>query len=100
MINILIDKIENEIFLISFRPFTDNKFDIMRVDNSTPRFKNFNKLKFSELLCLYFMFTLINIKNGANMLFCLWIVNDLLIRVNLRQSDSDKIIEETLSFDL
>lgn len=100
MINILIDKIKNKIFLISFSPFTNNKLDIMRMNNSTPRFKYFNKLKFSELLCLNFMFTLINIKNGTDMLFCLWIINNFLIQVNLGQSDSDKIVEETLPVDI
>ena len=70
----------------------------MSVNNSTPRFEDFNELELSKLLSFDLMFALVNIENWTDMLFGLRIINDLLIIVNLRKSDSNKIVEESLSF--
>lgn len=72
----------------------------MSVNNSSPALKNFNKLKFGKLLSFDFMFTLINVQNWSDVLLGFWVINDVFIEIDLAESSSDQIVDETFSLDL
>lgn len=98
--NVLIDEIQNKFSLISFSPFGNDKFDVMSVDNSTPAFKDFDKLEFSELLSLDLMLPFVNVKNGSDVFFSFWIVDYFLVSVDLAKGSSNQVINESLSFNV
>ena len=46
------------------------------------------------------MFTLINVQNWSDVLLGFWVINDVFIEIDLAESSSDQIVDETFSLDL